>query len=285
MQSEMIDALLYWMEERQRIYLRKQAGESQPWTDDEILATYRFCNVYREQDRVTQWIREYWREGAFKGHPYIGFAMVVARLFNEPETLAAIEPLVLPFKPLALARALHKRARAGERVFNPAYIVSTNGVSMNKVDYLMGRVLAPMWKDRERLRPGRRESLSDYATLLRTYDGIAGFMAGQIVADLKYVHPLREAKDWWDFAMSGPGSRRGMNRVFGRDVEKGWSEPVWHSRLMELKDRVNERLPDWMEPVHGQDLQNCLCEFDKYRRAQQGGKPKQLYKENIDARQ
>lgn len=277
MQSEMIEELLYWIHERQSIFLAKEAKLPRPWTDDPIIGTYRFCNVYREQDAVSRWLRTEWYEKRFGNDPAVLFAATVARLFNSPKTLEAVEPFVLPFKPVALARAAHKMAQRGERVFNPAYIVSTNGVSGDKVDYLMERVLAPMWAERRRLMLGPADSLRGVAELLRSFNGMAGFMAGQVVADVKYCPALRDAKDWWTFAFSGPGSRRGMNRILGNDPDKAWKEEVWHAKLMELRDRVNERLDDLMEPLHAQDLQNCLCEFDKFRRAKEGGRPKQIY--------
>ena len=43
-----------WITERHRIYLKKAAGEAPPWTRDGIMQTYRFCNVFRELDIVTQ---------------------------------------------------------------------------------------------------------------------------------------------------------------------------------------------------------------------------------------
>jgi DNA polymerase I len=48
-----IDDLLYWIEERERIRVRKEAGAPEPYTDNEILRTGRFCNVRREDDRTT----------------------------------------------------------------------------------------------------------------------------------------------------------------------------------------------------------------------------------------
>src|SRR6266567_8711286 len=42
--------------EREQIRLRKAVGQSPPWTDDPILNTYRFCNIRRRHDRVSQWL-------------------------------------------------------------------------------------------------------------------------------------------------------------------------------------------------------------------------------------
>ena len=87
-----------------------------------------------------------------------------------------------------------------------------------------------------------------------------------------------QASDWHTFAVSGPGSRRGLNRVFDYDVKKSWKEEVWYRELKGLRTYVNQRLLPNMDNLHAQDLQNCLCEFDKYIRAKSGeGRPKQKY--------
>ena len=201
--------------------------------------------------------------------------MVVARFFNLPSTLGAIEKTVLPFQPAQMARIL---GRLG-KVFNGAYIVSTNGISMDKCQYVIERVLKPMWKDRARLRPQPGDTLDAWHMTLRQYQGMGSFMAAQVVADMKYVEPLRSAADWAWWAASGPGSRRGLGRVMFADVDHHYSETHWRSDFAMLWQAVNKKL-NWSESLTGQDLQNCLCEFDKYERARLGeGRPKQIYKQ------
>jgi hypothetical protein len=87
-----------------------------------------------------------------------------------------------------------------------------------------------------------------------------------------------EASDWWTWAVSGPGSRRGLNRVVGRAKDTNWSEKAWKDTLVVLQKEVAVLLPPWMDRLHAQDLQNCLCEFDKYERVRLGeGRPRSLY--------
>ena len=62
MLEEKIDSYFNYINERQAIYINKVSGAEFPWTDDEILQTYSFCNVFRELDTVTIWLRENWRE-------------------------------------------------------------------------------------------------------------------------------------------------------------------------------------------------------------------------------
>lgn len=45
--------MLNFAKERMKIWEQKYQGKPQPWTQDPILAKYKFCNVYRELDRQT----------------------------------------------------------------------------------------------------------------------------------------------------------------------------------------------------------------------------------------
>lgn len=274
-----VNDLVAFIQARHNIHLSRWLEDHpKPWTKDPILQKYRFCNVYRELDAVTVWVDRHWR------HPYrkeedLWFAMVVARLFNNPATLSSIG-FPLPFAPAHIKKIALSMKNDDKRVFNPAYIVSTNGISMDKVDYVLKHILEPLWECRKRLRPQIMEALADYAGRLIKFKGLGSFMVGQIIADLKYVEPLSKAVDWNTWAMSGPGSRRGLNRVCGNPVLGRWKETEWHRILLTLQAQVNPLLEKLeMPPLHAQDLQNCLCEFDKYERVRLGeGYPKQLYK-------
>lgn len=263
--------------ERHRIYERRAAGKPAPWTKDPILAQYKFTNVYRELDRVTVWIREHWRTPHCHNED-LWFAMVVARLINHPPTLAELS---LPgrWNHAQFLRVMHGRRDRGEKSFGSAYIVSTNGQSMDKAIYLAEYVLDAMWEHRAFYRPKPTHTLSDYHERLMGAQGMGSFMAAQIVADMKYVLPLKNAKDWWIFAASGPGSRRGMSYLMNQDPRTHWKEDEWRAALKELARLVQPHIAELNLPkLHAQDLQNCLCEFSKYRRTQLGtGRPKQFF--------
>lgn len=263
--------------ERHRIWERRARGAPAPWTKDPILQTYRFCNVYRELDRVTMWITDHWRK-PFADDPHLWFALVVARLVNHPETLV---DLALPgrWNRAQFIRTLHRRRTEGVKVFGSAYIVSTNGIAKDKAEYLAERVLDPLWAHREQVRPRSSDRLRDVFERLLEFQGMGTFIAAQVIADLKYTPPLMNAKDWRTFAASGPGSRRGMSYVMGLDRKYHWNEQAWKERLNQLAYEV---LPitarAGLPRIHNQDLQNCLCEFSKYRRTQLGtGRPKQKF--------
>jgi hypothetical protein len=245
---------------------------------DPIISQYRFCNVRRNDDRVTKWIHEkYLRPWILSDD--LWFALLVARLFNNEMTLADISDCVLPFDAKNMARILARRSADGHKNFNAAYIVSTNGHTMEKVQYLMKYVLEPAWRDRKRISKALLActTLAEAHKLLSTsINGLGSFMAAQVLADLKYALPERWS-DFSTFAASGPGSKRGLNRVLKEPTDSPWREAEFRDLLLVLRDRVNARLK--MDPLTAQDIQNCLCEFDKYERARLGeGRPKQFYK-------
>lgn len=277
--SEMRTKELFdWIRERHIIQSKKERGEAKPWTKDKILQAYRFCNVYRELDTTTQWIAKHWR-APHRDDDMLWFAMVVARLLNWPPSLETLGYPV-PWNPKRFAR--FDSIGQEYKVFSGAYIVSTNGKQMAKIPYLMEYVLDPLWEKRKVISQVYRDketTLRRFHELLMQFDGLGSFMAAQVVADLKYVKPLSQAKDWSSFAASGPGSRRGLNRVLGCPFDQSWNEHAWTVRLQLLHAEINKLVTrKQMPPIHAQDLQNCLCEFDKYERTRLGeGKPRNTY--------
>lgn len=270
-----VHELVAFAKERHNIWLARDAGKPKPWTKDDILRKYRFCNVYRELDTVTIWIRENWRDPNTRD-PNLFFNMTIARLINWPDTLAELG-YTKQFDSKRFAAIVNGREG---KAYSGAYIVSTNGNRMNKAEYLAMRVLAPLWLNRGEMAPMKGETLQSYHKRLMKYDGLGSFIAAQVVCDVKYAtgSPLYKALDWHTWAASGPGSRRGLNRVAGRPVDAPWPEPVWWAQLGELQKAVAKLWPSKWEPLHAQDLQNCLCEFDKYERTRLGeGRPRSTY--------
>ena len=109
--------------------------------------------------------------------------------------------------------------------------------------------------------------------------GLGTFMTAQIVADLKYLPTIRQASDWWTWASPGPGSRKGLSLVFGRDINYKWNDKEWLGELCALNIATKSMLEEIGIPhMHNQDLQNCLCEFSKFEKTRLGlGRPRQVF--------
>jgi len=272
-----VNDIFYWIYERHQIYLKRAASMNRPWTDDKILQSYRFCNVYRELDSVTLWISRNWR-GPFAKEQDLWFAMVIARLINWPDTLKAMGfPRGLDFD--QFVGTVHRIQNRGDKAYSSAYIVSTNGNSQDKAEYLFEKVLTPLWAKRDGIRPVKGDALMNFYGRLCTNIGLGTFMAAQVVADMKYVAPLTGASDWLSFAAPGPGSKRGLNRVCDKPIDAPWGSK-WHGTLLELKSQIDPLIVEHEMPtLHAQDLQNCLCEFDKYERVRLGeGRPRSSFR-------
>lgn len=272
-----VERFFAFCRERDAVRQRRAAGLPKPWTEDSIIQSYRFCNIRREEDRVTQWIRENWRE-PYAQDPDLWFVMVVARLLNRPDSLGELGYPV-PWSRVHFLQILKLRRDRGDKNFSSAYMITNAGHKMFKEIYLADYTLEPLWRARERLRPRNGDSLNSYHMLLGQMHGFGSFLAAQVVADLKYTPPFEGAADWHSFAASGPGSRRGLNRVLARPVDAPWKEDDWRVALGRLREAVEPMfLAAGMEMLHNQDIQNCNCEFDKYERARLGeGRPKQRY--------
>lgn len=270
------DDLFKFIRERHAVWQNKEDGVLKPWTDDPILQQYRFCNVYREMDTQTIWFADNWREPN-ENDEDLWFAALVFRLVNWHETAEAIGYPV-PWKSIKFLNALKRRKKEGLKVYNGAYIVSTNGVAEEKHMYLMKR-LSAIWDKRADIRHEEGEDLNTFHGRLVEQDAIGSFIAAQVIADMKYTPRGLTAPDWWTFAASGPGSRRGLNRVMEFGVKDSWHEREWRMCLQNLHHNINPLIEEARMPrLHAQDLQNCLCEFDKYERVRLGeGAPKSKY--------
>ncbi len=227
---------------------------------------------------MTQWIRRNWR-GPNVGHQDLWFAMAVARWINWPDTLQAIG-FPIPWRPKAIINILKARRGADQKVWTGAYMIGTQGNAKDKPAFIIDDVLDPLWQKRKLVRPREGDSLHHFASRIVSIKNQGRFMVGQIIADIKYDPdgPLWMASDWHTWALSGPGSRRGLNRVYSRDKDTSWPEAEWHDHLMILAAAIAPMLKPYAIELHAQDLQNCLCEFDKYERVKLGeGRPRSTY--------
>jgi hypothetical protein len=261
--------LLYWIKERERVRLKKEDGDPKPWSDDPVFQVTYFCNVRREDDKVTKFIRQMYSPHVH--HGLFVHNIILSRFLNWPDTLEQVR-YVGEWSPLWVKNQLTLRKWDGKKVWGNAYVVTTHGIKMDKIDYLCDRVMPSIQSG---LHCGLdTTSCSVAAKDLMEIEGISTFMAGQVVADLKNTpeHPLREAHDWWDFALPGPGSIRGMDWLMGATVPRS----EWHSLLLTARDEIEEKAG--VGDLCAQDVQNCLCEFDKYMRVKHGtGRSKRSY--------
>ena len=260
---------LYWIKERELIRKKKESEEDKPWTDDEILMNYSFCNVIRMDDKVSRWLMKNWYEPNH-GHKNMFLACLVARHFNSIETLEA-----MGFPKVWRPQVFLERISLLEKKFNGAYIL-TAMKGWNKAEMVF-KVTAQQFRDR----PISIDinSMQNTVESLILFKNLGLFMAGQITADLRWSMD-GEWSDKNSWAPMGPGSKRGINRLNERDIKSSinqdrFLEELRHDVIETFQTEIPENLATRMEAI---DWQNCLCEFDKYERKLHGeGNPKRKY--------
>lgn len=291
-----------YMLNRHQIYLDRKAGKPGPWTSDPILGQYRFCNVFRELDTVTIWIRKNIRE-PFADHPDLWFMLCIARYVNRPETLESLIrngywPNSSDFHTGLITNGLQELAASGVPVYTGAYMIRAESdpkkewYSWTKHRYIAEIVLGRVWIKQRRFaellaKPG--------VTLERVWNmfqapefvGWGPFMAYEVVTDLRHTRFLDQAPDIYTWANAGPGAIRGLNRLYGRELKhqppKAQTNFEMHQLMIEL-DELLVKDPDFARVFEGvgrfemRDVEHTLCEVDKYMRVAQGeGKPRSRY--------
>lgn len=261
----------YWIKERWLVLQSKESGRPKPWSKDRIFQSVYFCNVRREDDKVTQWVRQWTKNmPANRLLPYL----TLARMLNWPPTLNMVRPTKWDAKQLLTTLKDH-RAQGG-KIFGGAYLITTCGVKMDKLDYVVSVA------DQVNTYCLTRETLRDQHAELMQINGLGSFLAAQVVADLKNTPQswLTHAPDWYTWSAIGPGSRRGINAMLGKPPNSGISNVQYQAFMENLIVKVNTyvgRLKPAMGTLCAQDVQNCLCEYSKYMRVRAGGNTKRNY--------
>ncbi len=265
-------SVIHWMRKRDAISQRRASGAPQPWTDDEILATWSLCNVRREDDRVTRWVRTHIRE-PYAEHPNLWLMLCIGRLFNLPDTLAELIaegawPLEEDFDARAIARVAQSRTDRGQTNFSTAYISTVpqeKGASRHK---RAAEIIDRLWQRRRvivRLFSEEPCSLRCVHGELNRCDGLGGrngFLANQMVVGMRFTRLLRHAADVSRWAAAGPGTLRGLNRIHNRPVTAKPSQDQALKEMQRLYAAVREQFA-----LDFSDIPNVLCETDKYLRA------------------
>jgi len=291
-----IDQLAYWINERQAIYERRLHNVPWPWTSDPILQEYSFCNVFRELDKVTVWVRENWRE-PYYDHPNLWFAMCIARQINWPETLAELEwPENVDAAYWERMRsALYERKARGDKIYTGAYMINgpkqkdieANGTNC-KIDFTINQVLRPLYEAGDPFKQGVH-TIEGITRYLSQFMGWSGFMGYEVASDLRHTRYLNYAPDILTWANPGPGAMRGVKRVYGYGVDENPKHLSKETHFVEAMCEIWEKLVGGGEhtllsdavlnhPFEMREVEHSLCELDKYLRVKNGeGRPRAKY--------
>ncbi|MAG59257.1 hypothetical protein CMO96_00485 [Candidatus Woesebacteria bacterium] len=292
MDPEAVESFFGWIDERHSIYKRRVAGEPPPWTTDPILQEYKFTNPFRENDRVTVWMRENWTSPNDERPSWeIFFNCCLFRMVGTSEFANAhgwVNFGMRGWDPSFTKDLIEERLANGQKTFTGAYIITNQGIKAPKSEVVVECFLKPIDEAKVLLAEtaASTNSLQETHNSLSTYKGWGGggFMAYEVITDLNYTSVLRTAHDRYTWANAGPGAKRGLNRLLGNPLTKGMKQEAANSKmhsLLQMKADISKLPLETQKSIDMRTIEHSLCEWDKYERVRLNqGRPRAKF--NVD---
>ncbi len=293
--QEIYDLYWYFAYERQNIFIKKRNGNKKPWTNDKILQEYKFCNSYRINDRISQYLL---KNVIYNGKKYsdedMVFRIILFKIFNKAETW---ELLINNLKDVTLSnfdfntysKILEKNINKNIPIYNDAYIsCATKAFGYNKKHQNHLALIEKIFiKDKAHLKILSAKNMEEAFNILKKYPLLGNFMSYQLVTDINYSNCV----DWseTEFTVAGPGAIRGINKCFIDKEGKSYEEIIkymYDNQEGEFKRLGYDFKKIGNRPLQYIDCQNIFCELDKYYREKNPEiksnrtKIKKKYKEN-----
>ena len=218
----------YWQTaaERQNIFFRKLRGDQYPLTEDPIYQTYKFCNVYRASDRVSQYlIKDVIYSSTFSSENIL-FRTILFRLLNKIKTWQALEGRIgevslETFNIDYYDEALSSLKDSLGVIYGNAFILCANkafGFPRKHQNHLA--LLNLIFKSTNTPKVLlESKTLEQLFTNLKELPLIGNFMAYQLAIDLNYSELFNFNEN--DFTIAGPGALRGIEKCFIDTDRKG----------------------------------------------------------------
>lgn len=274
--NEVYNLYWYFASERQRIFEKRLHGELGPWTDDPILDKYKFCNVFRAADRVSQYMI---RNVCYHSEPCSTadrlFQIIAFRMFSKIETWESVHDFLGRYPTLddlssdSFTKALEYAQAENGTLYTHAFILCATDAYGQGKKYrnhieLFRHMFLSDHLDKELL---AAKSLKEVYDLLHRYPLMGDFMSYQIAIDLNYSDLINFSEN--DFTQPGPGALRGIKKVFQDLGDYSPAEVIlW---MVENQEKEFKRLGLpfsglFGRPLSAIDCQGLFCETDKYCR-------------------
>lgn len=289
----------YWdfVAERQRIYHRRVVMREQaPWTENHVLQTRFFTNMYRVLDPGTQFAVDFILKADISRGAKI-FNLMLYRKVGKEETMRALglTPDPWAWDQEGWLEVFDAATARGEAPWSSAYMVTSHGnMGFGNKPRNIGaliQIASDNWRNIEPklvAAPDRRA----FWMALSDLQGWGRFLAFQVLVDCSYPDfraipegdPLNDSfmpvmpfdNNGW--AACGPGAQDGMKRLLPSANERAEDSVLQALYRMQF-DELERRKFCWLRsasgeplPLHRADIQNTLCEFSKYDQYCQGPK-------------
>ncbi|MCB1935363.1 MAG: hypothetical protein KDF59_05425 [Nitrosomonas sp.] len=262
--------------ERQNVFFARLEVENPPFTKDLIIQEFKFTNVYRACDRVSQYLIKnvIYQNSNQRTANDILFRVILFKLFNKIETWQLLENKfgdlsVDNFNLDSFKTFLDSEMNRGRTLYSNAYMMAS-GCKEFKVTrkhhahlMLLKKMLDENLADKI---ASCKKMMQAYAFLI-DYPLIGRFLAYQYVTDLNYSNLTNFNET--EFTIPGPGARDGIKKCFSK--LGGLSETDIIKLMADRQELEFERLglnfkKIGNRPLQYIDIQNIFCEVDKYCR-------------------
>jgi hypothetical protein len=288
--TPVFDTYFRFAAERHQIYLKRLRGYTVPeiLTNDPILQTYRFTNVFRAADRVSQYlIREIIPKGSQKPMEVL-FRILLFKIFNKIETWERLTeilketPTWAEFSLLAnymgapqsgfamYGEALQQVATKGP-LYSAAYVMPNPPFGHStKADNHLALITQICWNgDLVEYLAKCTTTQHDMFHVLLKQPSLGSFLAYQFTIDLTYSKQFYSPDH--GFVVAGPGARDGIKKCFGLTRLNEDEAMFAIQYTANIADQKFAELGLVPPTLHGHkleliDYQNLFCEVDKYSR-------------------
>ncbi|KAI2496911.1 hypothetical protein MHU86_17604 [Fragilaria crotonensis] len=268
-----VGSFFLFVNERQRIWERRNNGDPAPWSQCIVFNEYFFCNNYRELDRGTNYFRDQMLQLREK-YPTVGrqvwlskvlFASMCYRLLNLIETFEAFGGIPEPGAVSKFLTSIRETMKAGKIAFTGAH--QTMGFdryndTMHDVVKSLNKLASDIFN------ADLRKSLRDCYHEVTSICNVGPFFAWQITCDLMECGCLPNCTEN-DYAKLGNGAVKGIQLIFGKECKSEVQQVHAAMLLGKLQNQVFADLGVHFPRFRGKeltlkDIEHALCEFNKY---------------------
>lgn len=273
--TPVFDVYWYFAVKRQEVFFNRLEGKESLWTNDPIIQKYKFTNVYRASDRVSQYLirNVIYSDNNFSPED-ICFRILLFKLFNKIDTWECLERqlgeiLYSSYNYEEYDRLLLKMLEEKEKIYSAAYIMPSGNKSFGYAKKHQNnlKLLEFIMKSNITAKISKSKSLKELYEILISYPTIGPFLAFQYCIDINYSELCDFSE--MSFVVAGPGAKNGICKCF--DDLKRYSYEDIIKYVTENQEKEFESRGLRFRTLFGRrmqliDCQNLFCETDKYSR-------------------
>ncbi len=277
-------------------YKRFVLNEPPPWTDDEILRTYKIINVYRELDKCTIYIMDKLKK--IKDRKKILINVVFYRFFNQNNLYELLRINLLndynndvKNKINSMFKEIKKSNRP---IFNNAYLISSGTKGKPKHESILDNI-QKLDINKIITEIDLSKTPIDALITIQKIPMVGPFLGCEIWTDLSYLHFFKQGWSDNDFVNIGPGAKWGLEIIYNKKLNKKEQNELLYnlynaqkSYLSNIHVLLKEHFR-WNDIAFKQaasnypflsitNIEGALCEFRKYYNLTRGkGKKRYFY--------